>query len=211
MRLAECVLALAVVMTAAPVRAEPHIEPPTSPVEELRDAYKRGDYVTVRKKLLELYALEPKPEILFALGQVELNLGHYAAAIDYYEKFIATQPTDDQVALAQQAIGAARMRLAHPDRPPQVIVEKVPAPEHPLEEPRRWSTEDTGFVALGGAAVLVGAGLLYYAHSLGEDRGGTLSSYDMRVDQSRTTTWTGIGIAAAGTVVIAIPLVRWQW
>jgi tetratricopeptide (TPR) repeat protein len=210
-RLARCLLALAV-LTAGLARAAPGIEPPASPVEELRDAYKRGDYVTVRKKLLELYALEPKPELLFALGQVELNLGHYQAAIDYYEKFIATQPSDDQVALAQQAIGAARMRLAHPDRPPQVIVEKVPAPpEHPPEQPRRWSTEDTGFVALGGAAVLVGAGLLYYAHTLGEDRSGSLSAYDMRVEQSRTTKWTGIGIAAAGTVVIAIPLVRWQW
>lgn len=210
MRLARCVLALAV-LAAGVARAEPSIEPPRSPVEELRDAYKRGDYVTVRKKLLELYALDPKPELLFALGQVELNLGHYQAAIDYYEKFIATQPSDDQIALAQQAIGAARMRLAHPDQPPQVIVKQVPAPEHPPEEPRQWSIEDTGFAALGGAAVLVGVGLLYYAHTLGEDRGGTLSSYDMRVDQSRTTTWTGIGIAAAGAVVIAIPIVRWQW
>ena len=64
----------------------------------------------------------------------------------------------------------------------------------------------TGFVAFGGAAILLGAGLLYYSHSLGNDHGGTLMEYDRRLEQARTTRWTGIGIAAAGTLIVGVTL-----
>jgi hypothetical protein len=61
---------------------------------------------------------------LFALGQVELNLGHFAKAIDYYERFIASEPGAEQTALAQQAIGAARAKLA--EKPPVVAPPRPP-------------------------------------------------------------------------------------
>lgn len=64
----------------------------------------------------------------------------------------------------------------------------------------------TGFVAFGGAAMLLGAGLLYYSHSLGNDHGGTLMEYDRRLDRARTTRWTGLGIAAAGTLIVGVTL-----
>jgi hypothetical protein len=52
--------------------------------------------------------------------------------------------------------------------------------------------------------------LLYYSHRLGDDRHGTLADYDDRVRQSRTTMWTGAGLAAAGTAVIGVTLLRWR-
>jgi tetratricopeptide (TPR) repeat protein len=172
---------------------------------ELREAYERGDFATVRRLLLDMYTLEPRAEFLFALGQVELNLGNYQAAIRYYEKFIDSHPSDEQIALAQQAIGAARMRMTQPeDKPPE------PPPERPKYPPRPWYAEDTGLVALGGAAIVVGAGLLYYSHRLGDDHSGSLADYDSRVKQSRTTMWTGVGVASAGAVVIGVTLVRWR-
>jgi hypothetical protein len=76
--------------------------------------------------------------------------------------------------------------------------------------PRQWYAEDTGLLALGGAAVLVGGGLLYYSHTLGDDHSGTSSEYDNRVQQARTTMWTGIGVASAGAVVIGVTLLRWR-
>lgn len=167
----------------------------------VRQFYDQGDFVKARDELLAAYKLEPRPELLFALGQVELNIGHYEKAIDYYERFIASEPGPDQVALAQQAIGAARARrdeklvLLAPSRPPQ----------H-----REWDTENTGIVALGGTALLVGAGLFVYGYRLGRDRSGTLSEYRDRLDQAELTQWIGVGCAAAGALAIGGAVLRWR-
>jgi tetratricopeptide (TPR) repeat protein len=183
-------------------------------LERIRRAYESGDFQAVRAELLAAYELEPQPQLLFALGQVELNLGNYQAAIDYYEKFIATSPNQEQVALAQQAIGAARMRLATPP-PDPVLTPAPPPPPPPRDErrpvpPRQWYAEDTGLVALGSAAIVVGAGLLYYSHRLGTGRSGSLADYHERVELSRTTRWTGLGVTAAGALVVGITLLRWR-
>jgi tetratricopeptide (TPR) repeat protein len=199
-------VALALVVLAGSARAD---EPEGRPVlpPDLRKAYEEGDYEAVRRELLKAYAITPRTEFLFALGQVELNLGNYEAAIRYYEQFIARGPSDEQIALAQQAIGAARGRMAQPKPKP---TPPPPPPPKPQVPPRQWHTEDTGLVALGGAAMLVGGGLLYYSHRLGSDHSGTLSDYDQRVELSRTTMWTGAGVAGAGAIVIGITLLRWR-
>lgn len=194
-----CALAvLFVAMTSAGVRADDAVP------GRIRELYARGDYEGVRALLLKQYAKDPQPALLFALGQVELNLGHYEIAIDYYEKFIATGPGDDQIALAQQAIGAARMQLNAPSPKPltPTVVRRTPR--------REWYTEDTGLVALGGAAVLVGSGVLVYSGRLGNDRSGNLSEFEDRLALARTTRWTGLGIAAAGAAVIGVTVLRWR-
>lgn len=194
------------VLVAAPLSAHADDD---ARMQRVRDLYAKGDYDGVKRELLAQYDDKPEPALLFALGQVELNLGNYQAAIDYYERFIATSPSDEQVALAQQAIGAARIRLAEPPpEPPPVIV--APPPEEPEQpEPvrtKRWTLTHTGLVAFGGAAALLGAGLLYYSHRLGNDQSGTLMDYDARLDQARTTRLTGAGIAAAGTLLVGVTL-----
>jgi tetratricopeptide (TPR) repeat protein len=188
---------------------------------KIRELYKQGDFEGVRAELIAQYDEKPDPALLFALGQVELNLGNYESAISYYEKFIASNPAADQVALAQQGIGAARIRLQEPERAPPDTVDptkglpegETPKETEPPDEPppppppgKRWTVTRTGFVAFGGAAVLLGAGLLYYSHSMGNDHSGTLSEYDRRLDQARTTKWTALGIAAAGTLIIGVTL-----
>jgi tetratricopeptide (TPR) repeat protein len=200
------VTALALVLLAGHARADEPQGPVVPP--GLREAYEQGDYEAVRRELLKAYAIAPKTEYLFALGQVELNLGNYEAAIRYYEQFIARGPSEEQIALAQQAIGAARMRMATPKPAPPPP--PPPPPEPPYVPPREWYVQDTWFVAAGGAAIALGGGLLYYSHHLGDDHSGTLSEYDDRVRLSRTTMWSGIGLAAAGTIVIGVTLVRWR-
>jgi tetratricopeptide (TPR) repeat protein len=194
-----CTLAvLLVAMTTATVRADDAVP------AQIRELYARGDYAGARELLLKQYAKDAQPALLFALGQVELNLGHYQAAIDYYEKFIASGPSDEQVALAQQAIGAARIQMtAAPKRAEApAVVRRTP--------PRRWYTDDTGCVALGGAAVLLGGGVLAYSQHLGNDTSGSLSQFADRLEQARSTRWTGVGIASAGALLIGVTVVRWR-
>jgi tetratricopeptide (TPR) repeat protein len=204
-----CALALVLVTTASVARAdEPNAPDPNGPrnpyLEDLRKAYERGDYEEARRILLQLYTLIPSPQYLFALGQVELNLKNYEAAIRYYEKFLQSDPPADQAALAQQAIGAARIKLAQPEQQPP------PPPEVKHYPPREWTLQDTGFVTIGGLAVGVGAGLIIYSHKLGTDHDGTLSQFDARLDQARTMKWTGIGVASAGALIVGVTLLRWR-
>jgi tetratricopeptide (TPR) repeat protein len=192
-------LVVAAVIAAAPTPTHAECARPCL-VDRARDKLAHGDAVGARTELQAAYRLDPAPELLFALGQVELKLGNYAAAIDYYERFIAANPGDEQVALAQQAIGAARMELARP-------VEPTPVP------PRvghRWSTENTGLIVLGGASIVVGAGLLWGAQRLGNDRSGSLAAYDDRLDQARALRLTGAGVATVGVLAIGAAFVRWR-
>ncbi|HSN29163.1 MAG TPA: tetratricopeptide repeat protein [Kofleriaceae bacterium] len=169
-----------------------------------RDLHARGDFAHARDELQAAYALDPRPELLFALGQVELNLGHYRAAIDYYDKFLATNPAEDQAALAQQAIGAARLELDRPPPPPPPRAAPPPVYAH------RWDGIDSTLVAVGGVAALVGGALLYDAHALDDDHSGTLKTYDERFARAQTRRLEGIIGISAGIALAAAALVRWR-
>ncbi len=169
-----------------------------------RELHARGDFAHARDELLAAYALASRPELLFALGQVELNLGHYRAAIDYYDKFLATNPAEDQAALAQQAIGAARLELDRPPPPPP------PKPAPPKVFAHRWDSIDSTLVAVGGLAALVGGALLYDAHALDGDHAGTLHTYDERFARAETRRLEGIIGISAGVALAAAALVRWR-
>jgi tetratricopeptide (TPR) repeat protein len=192
-------LALAVLLVASRAGADTIDEH----LARVRQLYEKGDFVHARDELLEAYKHEPRPDLLFALGQVELNIGHYQKAIDYYERFIATDPSAEQVALAQQAIGAARARLT-----------EKPAPAAPPVRPpphRQWDTEDTGIAALGGATLVVGVGLFFYGRHLAGDASGTLSEYNDRLSQAELTQWIGAGCVAAGALALGAAVLRWRF
>jgi tetratricopeptide (TPR) repeat protein len=195
------VAALVVTALVAPAAAQPDPETVDQHLARVRELYDTGDFTHARDELLAAYQLEARPELLFALGQVELNLGHFQKAIEYYEQFLASGPAADQVALAQQAIGAARARLA--EKPP-VVVPPRPPPH------RAWDGIDTGITVLGATALGIGAGLFAYGRQLAGDRSGTLSAYNHRLSQAAITEWVGVGGAAAGVLAIAGALVRWR-
>lgn len=202
-------LALAALLVASRAGADtgPDTGPEAGPetVDEhlarVRELYDKRDFAHARDELLAAYKLDARPELLFALGQVELNLGHFQNAIDYYEQFIATGPATDQAALAEQAIGAARARLAEK---PQVIAPPPPPPH------REWDVADSGIAAFGATALLAGAGLFVYSHQLAVDRSGPLSAYNHRLSRAAITQWTGVGCAAAGALAVAGAMLRWR-
>lgn len=195
-------LVLAALAALVLLGATAHAQPGDTRVDQhlarVRALYDQGDFVHARDELLAAYAIEPRPELLFALGQVEINLGHYQAAIDYYQRFLATGPAAEQVSLAQQAIGAARTRLA--DKP-------VPPPPPPR---RQWDVVDTVLAASGGAALLAGGGLVFYTHTLTENHRGTLREYNDRFARANLTKWTGIASLAGGAILVSTALLRWR-
>ena len=179
-------------------------------IARARTLIERGDAKTARGELEIAYRNDPRPDLLFALGQVELNLGNCQVAIGYYEKFISSEPGDKEVSLAEQAIGACRMKLAQPPPPLPPPSPPVVVVQQQVVQRRHWDIENTGIVALGGLAIVGGAGLIYYAQTQANDRSGTLSDYDGRLSDARTTRLTGIGVASAGALAIGAAFLRWR-
>jgi len=164
-------------------------------IARARAAHDRGDFAHAREELLAAYQLEPRPALLFALGQVALNLGHYKEAIDYYEQFKATNPPADQAALAEQAIGAARLELGRPKPPPH----------------REWDLVDGVIGATGGAALFASGTLFYESSKLAQDRSGSIAAYDERVHHAYVERDVAIGCAIGGAVALGAAALRWRF
>lgn len=195
--------ALSLVLVLAAARGA-HADDPSLIDDHLakaRDFMAAHDFVHTRDELAVAYQLEPRPELLFALGQVEFNLGHFQAAVDYYQRFAATNPAPDQAALAQQAIGAARIELARP---------KPVAPAPPPPPHRELDVLDRSLAGFGGLAIVVGAASILYGQHVAENRDGTLHDYDLRIKHATIAEWSGGAALGAGTIAVAIALIRWR-
>ncbi len=193
-------------LAGTPVRADPqNPEDPTDlALARAREHFGRGEYAEAKVLLESAYELSHRPDLLFALGQAAFNLEHFTEAIDYYTRFLATEPDRDRAALAQQAIGAARARIAAPTPVP------VPVRAETLIERHRWMPEYTGLVVLGGVALGLGATLLYHGHGLGEDESGTFADYESRLQRSRSEQITGVACGIGGAVAIGAALIVWR-
>jgi len=184
--------------TSEPDPQSPDRRPPpphdTPDISGIRQLYEARDFLGVRRALLAAYEKTHEPGLLFALGQVEIQLEHYQAAIDYYEKFVATKPPQDQIDLAQQAIAAARLQIT-----------KQKPPRH-----RYWTGGDTALIVIGVAAIGAGAGGFLYGHHKGDVHDGTLTDYDRRLDRARLLQIGSVGLAATGAATIGLALIRWR-
>jgi hypothetical protein len=199
-------LAIAIALMSTSARADdPGPDGPVNGdlIREIRELFEKGDYVHAREKVLLAYTLAPSPPLLFVLGQVEFNLRHWQAAIGAYEKFIASGPPEEQIALAQQGIGAARIEM-------QREAERPPPPAPPAPRHRAWLASDTIIVASGGGAVALGAALFFYGRHVGNDRSGSLADYADRTDRARLLQWTAGGLAVAGAIAAGVAVVRWR-
>lgn len=190
----------------APARAQeaPAEDPNGPPVIITRavKALEEGRYAEARDLFKTAYELAPQPKILFALGQCEFNLENFQGAIDYYQKYLDTNPEPEQAALAQQAIGAARARLVAPTK---VIEREKPAPTFE----RRWDLWSTSLVSVGGAAIVVGTIVAIRGYQVGHDTSATTAVlYRDRLDRAKRWQWTGAGVATAGALIVGAAFVR---
>jgi len=94
-------------LAPATARADPG-DDARAHVAQATRAHKEGRYEDARVELEAAYVLAPKPELLYALGQIHAKLGRCRAAAAYFQRFAATQ-SDPQVAkVVDQAIAACK-------------------------------------------------------------------------------------------------------
>jgi tetratricopeptide (TPR) repeat protein len=199
-----CTVLVWLCSVATPVRADDSNKEVDQALVRVREHFAKGELAAAKDLLVATYARVPRADLLFALGQVEFNLGHYKEAIDYYERFLATNPGADEAALAHQAIGTARARVDQPTRrdPPSIP---------PPSRVRDWDAINTTLLAVGTAAVAIGSGVFVVGYRRGNDEPrGTLRTYDTRLERSLLYQRAGIAVATGGTLLVGLALARWR-
>jgi tetratricopeptide (TPR) repeat protein len=148
-------LAPALAHADATADAQKHIDEAT----RLFGVGNAGDAV---KQLEQAYALDPRPEILYAFGQAYVALGQCDKAKSFFERFAEAKPDD-----------AALVRdVPCRDLPPPIVkTEPPPPPPPPRRISRSWSSDTLGLAIVGAGLVLGGIGSygLVSSNSLRDD------------------------------------------
>ena len=217
-------IALTSIALAVPgsVRADPRAEA-ASHVERARTLHADGQLAEAQIALKTAYALDPQPELLFAMGQIHVQLGECAQAITFYERFLATRPGRGE-AIAAEAIATCKTAPPPPaprpaqapkprpsprravDLPPPVAPTPMPALVAPPLAVRPWYANYVadGLVATGvvsGVAAL----LVFRSARADRDRADLITGYDAYVDQidrAETKQTTSVVLGAASVVLI---------
>jgi tetratricopeptide (TPR) repeat protein len=182
--------------------------------------YTAKDYAGAIKDLRLAYALDPRPEILFAWAQAERLYGRCSQASKLYDRFLKSKPSAQQAAAARTGIerceGQPDTTPADPEdveqpapQPAQEQPEQPPAAAPPPPRPR-VDAVGLGLLGVGVALGAVGGGLL----GAGERKAkqlGDVATYDEYADGSgpvRTLRIAGGVLAGVGGALIVGGLVK---
>lgn len=73
-------------------------------VDKATKAYQKGNFEDARKEFATAYSIDPQPQLLFALGDVNVKLGRCEAAVTFLHKYLETSPEESQATAANEAL-----------------------------------------------------------------------------------------------------------
>jgi tetratricopeptide (TPR) repeat protein len=192
-------VAIAVVCAlTAPARAD---ETADAHLQDGLARYEAGDFAGAMDAFDAGYAVEPRPAFLFAAAQAARRSGDCRRAIDYYDRFLASDPSESQA----EAARAQRERCA----------EMLPAeaePEPATAKGRPWYADPITDGAVVGSTILLLAGGAFAlsANGAADDANAALT-YDEhdaaagRASQQRL--WSAVALGG-GAVLGAVAVWR---
>lgn len=183
-------------------------------VERASTLHKEGQQREALAELKTAYALDPQAPLLFAMGQMHVQLGECTQAINYYQRFLATKPAAQQASITNEAIEACRTN------PPVVDpVPEPPADSPPLEpphaapaigvaarvEPSPWYADTLGLALVGGGVASGIAGIVLWRGAIAErdaaDRAATYDAYTAGIERAQTKQTVGLVLGIAGVAL----------
>ncbi len=99
-------------------------------VARATQAHQDGRFDDARAELEAAYAVDPQPDLLYAIGQVHAKLGNCSHAITYYKLFVAVQKDPRIAKVVDQAISACKPTPGPAAAPP--LPDTPPPPDAPL-------------------------------------------------------------------------------
>jgi tetratricopeptide (TPR) repeat protein len=135
-------------------------------IDQATAAYQAGNADAAVEALGHAYEIRPVPIILFNIGRAHELGGHYAEAIQFYDRFLATNPEPDAAQGARDARQSAQHALEERQRAQAAAAaaSSAPPPPGPTPHPRAATGRPIRIhhIALvGGGGALAIAGVVF--------------------------------------------------
>jgi hypothetical protein len=206
--------ALALALLAGAASAAPRHKPPAPNEVEATQAevkqhvaaataaHAAGKLDVALTELRAAYELDPQPDLLFAIGQVQAGQGDCTAARESYEQYRAAMNNETGISTAVDAAIAACG--APPPAPAAAPIQPPAPPPPPARGP--WYTDVLGDVLVGGGVIaLVTSGLEYKsARSALDDaeHATTLADYNKHLDTASSDRTFSVVLGVAGVALV---------
>jgi tetratricopeptide (TPR) repeat protein len=120
------VLAIALFLVGGVAAAAPAKVDAQRHVDWGNQLYQSGDYAGAIEELKAAWALDPRPDLLYAIGQAARKKGDCAEAVKQYQAYLETNPSAQRRQAAQMQIDRCKEELAAASPAPAPV---SPAPE----------------------------------------------------------------------------------
>jgi tetratricopeptide (TPR) repeat protein len=217
-RLLRVVLLLALLAACPAAAPAQPARPPSRAVAELLERglrhYERQQYDDARRDLEAAFALEPRPEVLYALGQTWRMLGDCRRATRYYQLYLEVSPTGKRALAARLNVERCRPALQQSPRPEAAAPPaSAPALTAPMPPPRPgppargpWTRDWIGHGLAATGLAALGAGLGVWLSGRADAAQARRSSrYDVfldRTDAARTKQIVAVSLGASGGALL---------
>lgn len=213
--LARAVMALILAAPLSALAGPQEKEKAQEHVARAMEAHGKSDFTTALLELEAAYALDPLPDLLYAIGQVYVQLNRCPEAIEYYEKFLATKPAKQAAADTKQAIQTCQAKEPPPPPPPDP--EPQPPPPPPpvvLSTAKPWYKDPIGdALVIGGVAAGVVGAIMYTGARSDLDKAETamnIQEYDDLVDGAKSKRMYSVILAGGSVVLIGAGIARFM-
>jgi hypothetical protein len=193
-------------------------DPAQTVLDRVGDAVADGRHEDALRITQEDYDERGDHRSLFIMGEIEIHRGRCSSAISYYERFLATDPAQQDRVRTEERVAECTAQAAEPEpeplpAPPAPSVAR-PSPTPPEPTPprhRHWYADPVGgtFFATGIAALAIGAG--FYGRASVDRRrangAATLDEYLQLRDRPILFSKVGIGLLAVGGALTAASII----
>jgi tetratricopeptide (TPR) repeat protein len=83
-------------------------------IDKAQKLFSAGKAAEALDELKTAYALDPKAELLYAIGQAHASMGQCDQAKTFYDRFLSTRPDADAADIARQAIASCKPKEVDP-------------------------------------------------------------------------------------------------
>jgi tetratricopeptide (TPR) repeat protein len=230
--LARSLVVMSVVALPLDAAADPKLEAQQH-LDHAMALFRDNHFTEALPEVMTAYALDPRPDLLYAIGQIHVRLGDCKDAVTFYERFLATKPNAETAALAREAIAACKTHRASVEPPkvepkppepkvepkppepkppePQLVPVQLPPPP-PVHTQPPWYADWLGDGLVVGGAVSGIAGILVYRSATADrDKADALTSYQPYadlIDSAHRKRAYAIGLGVGGVALVAAGVVH---
>ena len=221
------VAAVALTLAAPHARAQDGKPDPAAADTKIASAkahYAKAEMGAALADLAEAYHLDPRPDLLYAMAQIEVELGDCAGAVAHYKQYIATGPSPKGKEAAEKAKAACEAKLGITETTPvttTTTIEPVkPKPPEPIKKAPELEVVHRPFykdglgdtLAIGGVVAGAAGGVLYLMARKDIDdseTAATLQDHLDLVDKAHSLRTDAVIAASVGGALVVGAIIRW--